>query len=373
MIALGTPLSELDTPSLLVDLRVLEANIARMAAFAKEHNVSLRPHVKTHKTPEIAHRQLAAGATGITVAKVSEAEVFAAAGVKDIFIAYPTIGEQKLRRVLELARHVRVIVGIDSEEGARQLSAAVEKAGIQVEVRLEVDVGLNRSGIDREKALDLAKLIADQPGLNLEGIFTFRGIFYAGGSDLDLDRAGKEEGQLMVDLADKLRAQGLAVRSISVGSTPTALAAGRVPGITELRPGTYVFNDMMQVRVGAARLEDCAASVLVTVASRPTPDRAIIDGGSKTFAADYGPGIAPLNLPGYGTVLGFPDAVFQSMSEEHGILRLGPNSQAIRVADKLRIIPNHICTVVNLFDQIIAVRDDKVEAVWPIAARGQRC
>src|SRR5215203_4686880 len=356
------------TPYVLVDGAKMERNLLKMADVASGNGVALRPHVKTHKIPDIAREQLEAGAAGITVAKLSEAEVMADSGIEDIFIAYPLVTEAKIRQAVRLGERVRLVVGVDSLEGARRLSAVAE--GHTVEVRLEVDTGLRRTGVLHDEAVGLAGEIEGMGNLDLTGIYTYRGAVLGGSKTLELEKAGLEEGQIMVSLADQMREQGIRLDDVSVGSTPTAEYVAKVDGVTEIRPGTYVFYDRMQARLGACSLDECAAVVVCTVVSRPTPDLIIIDGGSKTFATDVGPGAEPLNLEGYGHVVGYPDAVLERLTEEHGMLSVDEDCE-LEVVDTLQIIPNHICSTVNLHDEVyIAWGDGGVEETR-VEARGK--
>jgi D-serine deaminase-like pyridoxal phosphate-dependent protein len=304
-----TPRSSLevvDTPAVIVDVDRLEANIARWAAFAREAGVRLRPHAKTHKCVEIARMQMAAGAVGLSLAKIGEAEVMARAGVPDIFLAYEVIGGPKLPRLMQLARQARIRLGVDSADGARALAQAAVECGVTLDVLLEVDTGLGRCGVaPGEPLLALAREVAGLKRLRVVGIFTYRGY------RPDPAAAGREEGEIMVREAERLRASGVPAEEVSVGSTPTARSAGRVPGVTEIRPGTYVFNDAMQVRWGSATAEDCALTVLTRVVSRPSRDVAILDAGSKTLTTEKGP--------------------FVSRGESHGILRDFPDCQIDRL------------------------------------------
>lgn len=356
------------TPYLLIDGAKMERNILKMAGVAGRNGVALRPHVKTHKIPGIAREQVEAGASGVTVAKLSEAEVMADGGIGDIFIAYPLVTDAKIRRAIRLAGRVRLIVGVDSLEGARRLSAAAD--GHALEVRLEVDTGLRRTGVPYEAAVGLAREIASLGGLDLRGIYTYRGALLGGSRTLELEKAGLEEGRLMVSLAQRLRERGVRADDVSVGSTPTAEHVAGVEGVTEIRPGTYVFYDRMQARLGACSLDECAATVVCTVVSRPTPDLAIIDGGSKTFATDVPPGAGPLNLEGFGHVVGYPDAVLERLTEEHGMLSLDGGCD-IGVGDALRIIPNHICSTVNLHDAVYLMDAGGAVEEVRVAARGK--
>ena len=356
------------TPYLLIDGPQLERNILRMANVARENGVALRPHVKTHKIPRIAREQLEAGAAGITVAKLSEAEEMVDGGIEDIFIAYPLVTEAKIRQAVWLGERVRLIVGVDSLEGARRLSEAAE--GRNLEVRLEVDTGLRRTGIPRDEAVGLAGEIESMGNLDLTGIYTYRGAVLGGSKTLELEKAGLEEGRVMVSLAEQMRERGIRIEDVSVGSTPMAEYVAKVEGVTEIRPGTYVFYDRMQARLGACSLDDCAAVVVCTVVSRPTRDLAIIDGGSKTFATDVAPGAEPLNLEGYGHIVGYPDAVLERLTEEHGMLSLDEDCD-LEVGDTLQIIPNHICSTVNLHDQVYLVGEDGAVEETRVAARGK--
>lgn len=368
MIELGMPISELDTPCMLIDLDRMESNIRNWQATISAAGVNLRPHVKTHKVPAIARMQLDAGACGITVAKVSEAEVFAAEGCQDIFIAYPIIGAQKWERAATLARDCTLTVGVDSAAGAHGLSMAAQATGSTIRVRVEIDTGLNRSGAPAAAAPDLCRLVLELPNLELDGIFTFRGPSFPGSEGRTVVELGLEEGRIMVDLAQGLRASGIPIPTVSVGGTPTSRAAAQVPGVTEVRPGTYVFSDWMMTSGGHVSDEEVALSILCTVVSRPASDKATVDGGSKTFSGDSIP--AKYNLPGYARAVGM-GAYVESMSEEHGVVRLGAGVDP-QIGDRIAFHPLHVCPTVNLSDELIGVRNGRVEEAFPILARGKR-
>jgi D-serine deaminase-like pyridoxal phosphate-dependent protein len=365
---IGTPIAKLDTPCLLVDLDRMEKNIQTWQAAVSANGAKLRPHVKTHKVPDIAHMQLDAGAGGITVAKVAEAEVFAAHGCKDIFIAYPVIGEAKWRRAAEVARNCTLTIGVDSETGACGLSKAAEAAGTTIRVRVEIDLGMGRAGVQPDQAGSLCKLVTTLPGLELDGVFGYRSVFFRGAGERTAADLGREEGEIMVGHAERLRAAGLPIRSISLGSTPTARSVAQVPGVTEVRPGTYIFGDYMMAERGVVSYEDVALSILCTVVSRTAADKATIDGGSKTFCGDSVPD--RLQLKGYASAVGM-EAYVETMSEEHGVVRLGPGVNP-QIGDKIAFYPIHVCTTVNLADELIGVRGGKVVQVFPILARGKR-
>src|SRR5215211_7170038 len=359
-----------DTPYLLIDSAKMEHNILKMAEIARTNGVTLRPHVKTHKIPLTARQQLEAGAKGITVAKLSEAEVMAASGIEDIFIAYPLVTDAKIRRAVRLGNRVRLVVGVDCLEGARRLSAVAKAEDHILEVRLEVDTGLRRTGVLYDKAVGLAGEIEGMGNLDLTGIYTYRGAVLGGSRTLELEEAGLEEGQLMVSLADRMREQDIRVDDVSLGSTPTVEYAAQLEGVTEVRPGTYVFYDRMQAHLGACSLDECAATVVCTVVSRPSENLAVIDGGSKTFATDVPPGAEPLYLEGFGHVVGYPGAVLERLTEEHGMLALGCDCD-LGVGDTIEIIPNHICSTVNLHDEVYLVDEGGTLEEVRVAARGK--
>jgi D-serine deaminase-like pyridoxal phosphate-dependent protein len=362
---------DLDTPALVIDEERMRRNILGMAGIAGSRRVALRPHVKTHKIPSIARLQLEAGAAGITVAKVSEAEIMAEGGLDDIFIAYPLVTETKVLRALRLAqRGVRMILGVDSHRGARMVSSLAGGEGVTVEVRMEVDSGLGRTGVLPGQATSLAEEITSLEHLDLTGIYTYRGAVLEDGSPtLNLEEAGRLEGEFMVSVAEEIREFGVPIEDVSLGSTPTAEHAAKIDGVTEIRPGTYVFYDRMQAALGACSLSECALRVAVTVVSRPRPDLAIIDGGSKTFATDVQPKVAPLNLAGFGYVVGHPEAVLERVTEEHGMLSIDEDSD-LGVGDVVEIIPNHVCSTVNLHDEAYMWSADGSMEKVRVAARG---
>ncbi|MCI0350866.1 MAG: alanine racemase [Acidobacteriales bacterium] len=363
----GDRITELDTPTLLVDLDRLEKNIREWQAAISKRGIKFRPHIKTHKVLEIARIQMAAGACGIICAKVSEAEPFAAAGIKDICIAYPVFGEAKWRRTTEIAASgVRITVNCDNETAARGLSRAAARAGVSINVQIDLDTGMHRGGIpagDLAAIERLARTIMGLPGLQFDGITTFRGLSFDGATSGE--EAGHEEGRIMVEVAKRLRNAGLEVREVTAGSTPTGKYAAEVPGITEARAGTYVFNDLMQLAHGA-REDEVALSILCTVVSRNHPQRLTVDGGSKTFSGDR-----PRGSQGGAIARAVDRKIFiERLSEEHGVARVEEDDA--QVGEKIRFIPYHVCTCVNLSDQLIGFRGDRVETVWQVAARGLR-
>ena len=362
---LGSAVDDLPTPCAVVDLDVLERNVARMAARAREAGVRLRPHAKTHKCPEIGALQRAAGAWGLSVAKVGEAEVFVAAGFDDLFVAFPAVGEDKGRLLLRLADRARLACGVDSVEGARSLARPFREAGRTLDVLLKVDVGYGRVGVLPEHALETATRIAEIRGLRLRGVFTHAGHGYLAATRPEVDAVARHEGQALAATARELRANGIGVEEVSVGSTPTAADAMRVPGVTECRPGNYVFHDASQVTLGTCSVEDCALSVVATVVSVPAPGRAVLDAGSKTLSSDP---LRPV-AGGYGQILGRRSRI-EKLSEEHGVLAVA-EGEAFRVGERVRVLPNHACVVVNLHDRLLGVSRDRVEAILHVEARGR--
>ncbi len=356
---------DLDTPAVLIDYDRLRANVERMAASVEETGVALRPHAKTHKMPEVARMQIARGSRGITVAKLGEAEVMAAAGIRDIFVAYPIVGEPKLERLCRLASENRIRVAADSWDVLEAMSDAAIRGGLCIDVLLEVDSGFGRCGLQSpEQAIELGRRALDLPGVRLVGLMGFGGQSYEAASREEIGRIGREEASQLVELRERLCEAGVELEEISVGSTPTSRYAARVPGVTEVRPGTYVFSDRTQVHLGWGSLNDCALTVLTTVVSRPTRERAIVDVGTKGLSSDAAP------VPGYGVVVGHPEVSVEALTEEHGILRVG-DGRGVPVGTKLRIVPNHACGVINMFDDVWVVSDGRVEDRWRVAARGR--
>ena len=362
---IGKSLDDLSTPAVLVDLDVLESNIARMAGWARDAGVRLRPHAKTHKCPQIARLQRAAGAWGLSLAKVGEAEVFADAGFDDLFVAYPVVGEDKGRRLVALGDRVRLAVGVDSVEGAATLARPFRDAGRSLDVLLKVDVGYGRVGVTPDRAVAVGQAVAELPGLRLRGVFTHAGHGYLAETKAGVDDIARQEGERLAAAASDLRAAGLPIEEVSVGSTPTAALAMRVAAVTECRPGNYVFHDASQVALGTCRLEDCALTVVATVVSVPAPDRAVVDAGSKTLSSD------PLRprAGGYGQVLGRASRI-EKLSEEHGVIAVAAGD-VFRVGERVRILPNHACVVANLHDRLVGVSGGRVETVLDVAARGR--
>lgn len=361
-----SPSAVIDTPAMLVDEQLMEQNISEMQALANSLGAKLRPHIKTHKTPQVALRQIAAGARGITCAKLGEAEVMADGGIEDILMAYPVVTDLKIKRLLALMERVRMIVALDSLEAAESLSAAMASHERTLEVYVEVNTGQNRAGqLAGDDAVKLALAIARLPGLQVIGIMTHEGQAHLVPAD-KIAEVARDAGEKLVATAEAIRAAGLPITEVSSGSTPSSMYTAQVGGITEMRPGTYVFRDTTGFLYGHYGPDRCAARILATVVSHPAPDRMIVDAGSKTLALDKSMG-----HPGHGYIVGHPTSIIDRLSEEHGVVEIGKDDPGFTIGQRVEIIPNHICPSINLLDELNVVRDGEVIDVWPIAARGK--
>ncbi|WP_294570205.1 alanine racemase [uncultured Arthrobacter sp.] len=353
------------TPSVQIDADRLEANITAMASSTRARGVALRPHAKTHKIPEIAALQLAAGAVGLTVATVGEAEVFAGAGVEDIFIAYPLwVDSAKGDRLRRLAAVARITVGVDSAESATALARSLGAAAGEVAVRVELDSGHHRSGVASGDAAGVA-VAAAKAGLRVTGAFTFPGHSYAPGMP---STAARDEDKALSQAAAGLRAEGFAAAELSGGSTPSALMGGTA---TELRPGVYVFGDAQQWELGTIGPDNIALTVAATVVShhRSTagePGHFLLDAGSKILGSDRAAWAT-----GYGRLLEHPEARIVALSEHHATVQWPAGEPLPARGTRLRVVPNHVCLPVNLVDEVQVVRDGAVIDRWAVAARGR--
>ena len=360
-------IQDIETPAIVIDLDIMERNLSRVADYAREHGLRLRPHTKTHKIPALGRRQIELGAVGLTVAKVGEAEVMLESGTPDLLVAYPTIGRSKLERLTAAARRARVTVALDSLFAARQLSDAARQAQVSIGVLAEFDAGMGRVGVaPGEELVQLMTGIERLPWLSLEGI-----AFYPG-HIRDAAEEGEQQVRKLSALLEKtlsgLRRSGFQPGIVSGGSTPSLFHSHKIAGLTEIRPGTYIFNDKNTAVSGAAGYEDCAASIHVTVVSTARPGQMIIDGGSKTFSSDR---LGAAGEATFGYLVEAPEAVFHKMNEEHGYIDLRRCSREFAVGDRVRIIPNHICAAMNLHEQVYGVRGGRVEQVWRVEGRGK--
>ena len=349
------PFESLETPCVLIDLPRVEANLRRAQAFADARGLKLRPHIKTHKLARFARRQVELGAVGITCQKLGEAEVMADAGVRDIFLPYNILGESKLARLKALAARVRLSVTADSAATVAGLARTFRDAVEPLPVLVECDTGMGRCGVQTPKeALALARLIAAAPGLSFAGLMTY-------------PAAGKVEANAawLAAAVDLLTQEGLPPKIVSSGGTPDLWRAAEAAVVSEHRPGTYIYLDRYQVAKDVGTLEDCALTVLATVVSRPTPERAVIDAGSKALSSDT------LGLDGFGLLLEYPDAVIRSLSEEHGVVDLTACAKRPEIGEHVRIVPNHACVVSNLFDTVTLISGADVIEVTRVTARGR--
>lgn len=350
---------DIDTPALLVNLDALERNIEKMANFFSNVSANLRPHIKTHKTPAIAQKQIEAGAIGITCAKLGEAEVMADAGIGPILIANQIVGAQKIERLVELRTRVDVMCGVDDKHNVMELSEAAGSRGITLGVLVEVDVGMGRCGVQSgEPARNLARVVVDAPNLELLGLMGYEGHIVI---NRDVELRNEEALKSVAQLADSKKAcedAGIKIGIVSGGGTGTYAFSGSDPTMTEIQAGSYVFMDA-DYRHVTPEFEN-SLTMLSTVVSRSVEGRVIFDSGRKCMTCDH-------DLP---TVLNHPEVEIASLSEEHarGMLN-GPTD--LRPGDKAHIIPDHCCTTVNLHDRLYGVRDEKVETIWPIQARGR--
>ncbi len=357
-------LARVDTPALIVDLDRMDAAIARMASSMAERDVALRPHAKTHKSIEVGRRQVAASASGLTVGTVGEAEIFADAGLDDLFIAYPLVpAGPKAARLRALATRSRLRVGIDSAIGARAVADALGEARGGVSLLIEIDSGGRRSGVAPEDAGGVARVAVDL-GLTVIGVFTHGGHGYAGPDARDA--AADDEVRTLSAAADSLRSVGVEASVISAGSTPTALGSAR-GGVTEERPGTYVFGDRQQIALGSIAPDAVAAVVVARVVSaHPADRRFVIDAGAKTLSKDV-----PAYLPGHGEIPELDGAVVARVSDYHGVVDVPDGARTPEVDRVVTVVPNHICPVVNLFNSFLTTRGGQVVDTWRVDARGR--
>jgi len=363
MVGLGADKSELDTPALLIDLDVMERNIETMAKFFRGAPSDLRPHEKTHKCPVIAHKQIEAGAIGITCAKLGEAEAMVAGGIKDVLIANQVVGEPKVTRLVSLARHSDIIVAVESPRNVRHLAEAAASKGVRLNVIIEVDVGNNRCGTaPGEPTLELAREVSGYPSLNLRGLMGYEG-FCQNIRSLE-ERREKVIGAMggLVATSELLDDKGFNMEIVSAGGTGSHMITAMIPGVTEVEAGSYVFMDATYRLVEGLEDYDYALTVLSTVTSIPRPGVAICDAGLKTITFEPR---RPLPL-----VKGLEGITYERASEEHGRLAVEPGAE-LRVGDKIEFVVSHCCTNTNLYNSYHCMRGDELEAVWEITARGK--
>jgi D-serine deaminase-like pyridoxal phosphate-dependent protein len=342
------------TPALVIDMDRVERNIARIQKVCDAAGVNNRPHIKTHKSPLIAKMQIAAGAKGITCQKLGEAEIMADAGIDDILISYNLIGDEKMARLAALQAKAKITVAADSAFVIEGLKDAPAISGIPLHVVIECDTGRKRAGVETPAdAIELARLIKATDGLVFAGFMLY-----------PLENGWPDAQKFFDEALAGVRILGLEPTIVSTGGTPNLNNVGKLKGATEHRFGTYIYNDRMQVAAGSATWDDCALNVYSTVVSRAGPDRGILDAGSKTLTSDTG------GLDGHGLILEHPEGKIAKFAEEHGFLDLTRSNTRPNIGDVVRIVPNHVCVVVNMVDEVVMVRGDEVIGVLPVAARG---
>ncbi len=359
-------LNELDTPALVIDVDAMERNLHRAASYARQHGLRLRPHTKTHKIPALGKRQLELGAAGLSVAKTTEGEVMLASGTQDLLIAYPVLGEAKLTRLVQLARQVQVTVALDDLNVAQGIGAAAERGGVEIGALVEADLGLHRMGAaPGPNLLALIQAIQKLPGLRWRGVAFYPGHIKNNASEgrLALERLRTQVPEMIAALT---RA-GAEPEIVSGGSTPLLWDSHTIPGMNEIRPGTYIFNDRNTLLGGACGRADCAATMLCTVVS-VQGDRMMIDGGSKTFSSDRSSADGDTL---FGDIEGDAGARFHKMNEEHGYVDLSRAGRNYRPGDRVTVLMNHVCTAMNLHERVWAVRGDEVIEPWTVAGRGK--
>ncbi|MDA9529971.1 D-TA family PLP-dependent enzyme [Bradyrhizobium sp. CCBAU 25338] len=346
---------EYGTPCAVIDMDRVERNIARIQKACDDAGVANRPHIKTHKNPTIARMQVAAGAKGITCQKLGEAEIMANAGIDDILISYNLLGEEKMARLGALQAKANMTVAADNSTVVAGLPKAAAASGRPLSVVVECDTGRKRAGVETPaEAIALAREIAASTGLEFAGFMLYP------------TETGWAEAQKFYDEAlAGVRAHGLDAKIVSTGGTPNLVNLGKLKGGTEHRFGTYIYNDRMQVAAGVASWDDCALHIYSTVVSRAAPERGILDAGSKTLTSDTG------GLDGHGLILEHPEAKIAKFAEEHGFLDLSRSNTRPNVGDVVRIVPNHVCVVVNMMDEVVMVRGEEIIGTLPVAARGK--
>jgi D-serine deaminase-like pyridoxal phosphate-dependent protein len=346
---------EYGTPCAVIDMDKVERNIARIQTQCDAAGVANRPHIKTHKSPMLARMQIEAGARGITCQKIGEAEIMADAGIDNILISYNLIGEEKMARLAALQAKADMTVAADNSTVIAGLPRAAEISCRPLSVVVECDTGRKRAGVETPaEAIALARQIASSTGLTFAGFMLYP------------TETGWTEAQSFYDEAlAGVRAHGLDATMVSTGGSPNLKNLGKLKGATEHRPGTYIYNDRMQVAAGVASWDDCALNIYSTVVSRAAPERGILDAGSKTLTTDTG------GLDGHGLILEHPEAKIARFAEEHGFLDLSRSNTRPNVGDVVRIVPNHVCVVVNMMDEVVMVRGDEIVGTLPVAARGK--
>jgi D-serine deaminase-like pyridoxal phosphate-dependent protein len=348
-------IDELETPTPVVDLDIVEANLRKMQAYVASHGLRFRPHIKTHKVPELALRQVQLGAQGITCQKLGEAEVMADAGISSILLSYPLVGIGKTERLGSLASRIQMTVAVDSPEALETASRSSQISGAEIGVLVEFDSGAGRTGVvTAAEALDLATTVLETRGLRFDGLMTYP--------------LTEQSSRFFGEAASLFARAGIEIPAFSGAGTPEAWSSHLTPGLTEVRHGSYIYHDRTSVGAGAATLAECALHMLATVVSRPTPERFILDCGSKSLSSDRVP--EPFGK-GFGLILECPHAVIERLYEEHALATVQPGEAAPRIGERVRVVPNHVCPVSNLHDEVAIARGVRFEGFLRVAARGK--
>ncbi len=350
---------DIDTPALLIDLDKMETNLATMAEFFKGKKAQLRPHIKTHKCPILAHKQLALGAKGITCAKLGEAEVMVSSGVIDILIANEIVTSQKILRLASLAKHANITVAVDGMNNVCDLEEACKYVGSHLGILVDVDLGMKRCGVrSPQEALVLCQAITESCYLELRGLMGYEGHLVMISDKDERENRVITTMDYMRRVKDYIESHGIEIREISCGGTGTYDITGVIPIVTEIQAGSYIFMDNKYHNICSEF--KCALTLLTSIISRPSKGCVILDAGKKAITEEFGMPI----------IMGYDEARITGLNEEHGIVTISNDSAALLPGNKVEIVPTHACTTVNLHDNYVAVRGDRVEAVWPISARG---
>lgn len=365
--------SFIDTPSLLLDIDIFKGNVRELLQICSANGVSLQPHAKTHRTPQLGLLQQKLGCDGVCVAKLGEAEGFAQAGIKKITVAYPILGSNKVERARVLATSIDLTLAVDSVIGAESIGEVFTQHSQVCPVLLIIDTGLGRDGVLPENAPSIAKAIHAVPGVKVVGILTHEGIVYAASDHDSMVAIAKQISEMMVEVGSAITKAGVDISRVSMGSSASARVAAMVPGVNQIRPGIFSFNDLGQIALGNATFETCAVRVLSTVVSRPTPDTAVIDAGSKSLSADLLPAKEHRDeYPGHGLIIGKAGWIIERLSEEHGMLKWMGQGTArdLNIGEQIQIIPNHVCTTFSSLNESVVISHGEVIDRWRTFAPG---
>ena len=365
--------SFIDTPSLVLDIDILKANVNELLKICHSHGVSLQPHAKTHRTPEIGLLQQELGCDGLCVAKVGEAEGFANAGVKKITVAYPVIGASKVERARVLSTSIDLTLAVDSVAGAKSIGEVFAAHSQVCSVLLIIDTGLGRDGVLPADAPKIAQAINSVPGVKVVGVMTHEGTVYGAPDKVSMIAAAKKVSEMMVETSQAINSAGVEVSRVSMGSSASARVAATVTGVNQIRPGIFAFNDLGQIALGNATLQSCAVRILSTVVSRPTSTTAVIDAGSKSLSADLLPAKEHRDeYPGHGMIIGKTGWIIERLSEEHGMLTWMGDGEpsSLDIGEQIQIIPNHVCTTFSSLNESVVVSKGEVINRWRTFAPG---